>query len=68
MVYLGTILASGLFARLFCSGQLLGASGVNYAVITMSLFLFPSGQFSVSDIWEWQHGRRGRATVPAIAG
>jgi membrane associated rhomboid family serine protease len=41
-LYLGTILTLGLFARLFCNGYLVGASGAIFAVIAASVLLMPS--------------------------
>lgn len=40
--YFGTVVALGLFARLFCGGYLLGASGAIFAVIAMCVILMPS--------------------------
>ncbi len=41
LLYFGTILAMGVFARLFCNGYLVGASGGIFAVIAVFLFLMP---------------------------
>lgn len=42
IAYLGTALALGIFARLFCPGPLIGASGAIFAVIAIALLLLPS--------------------------
>ena len=42
LLYFGTIVALGLFARIFCSGYLLGASGAIYAVIAACVLLMPA--------------------------
>ncbi|HLJ12503.1 MAG TPA: rhomboid family intramembrane serine protease [Planctomycetaceae bacterium] len=42
LAYVGSAVALGLFARLFCPGPLIGASGAIFAVIAMALMLFPS--------------------------
>jgi membrane associated rhomboid family serine protease len=41
--YLGSAVCLGLFARLFSTGGLIGASGAIFAVIAMALLLLPSG-------------------------
>jgi membrane associated rhomboid family serine protease len=48
LVYLGTVLAMGLFARLFCPGPLLGASGAIFAVVAIALMLFPSALIEIA--------------------
>lgn len=41
LLYFGTILTLGLFARIFCSGYLVGASGGIFAVIAACILLMP---------------------------
>jgi len=41
LAYLGAIVALGIFARLFLSGRLVGASGAVFSVIIMALILLP---------------------------
>jgi membrane associated rhomboid family serine protease len=48
VVCFGTALALGVFAWLFCSGRLVGASGVVFAVIAIALMLFPSALIEVA--------------------
>lgn len=48
IVYLGSVLAMGLFAWLFCSGRMVGASGVIFAIIAMALMLFPSALIEIA--------------------
>ena len=45
--YLGTVVALGLFAKLFLSSQLAGASGAIFAVIAMALLLMPAAILEV---------------------
>lgn len=45
--YLGSALCLGLFARIFASGPLIGASGAIFAVIAMGLLLLPSAIIEV---------------------
>jgi membrane associated rhomboid family serine protease len=40
--YLGTVILLGVFARLFCGGPLIGASGAIFAVIAIGCLLMPS--------------------------
>lgn len=40
--YMGTVVALGLFAKLFLNSEMAGASGAIFAVITMSLLLMPA--------------------------
>lgn len=42
IVYLGTVLAMGIFCRVFLNGYMLGASGAIFAVIAMATLLLPS--------------------------
>jgi len=42
LLYLGTIVALGVFVRLFCGGGLAGASGAIFAVIAACALLMPS--------------------------
>lgn len=42
LAYLGSAVTLGLFARLFCGGHLLGASGAIFAVIAIALLLMPA--------------------------
>lgn len=46
-VYLGTVLALGLFARMFCPGPLIGASGAIFAVIAVGCLLLPSALIEI---------------------
>jgi membrane associated rhomboid family serine protease len=48
VVYIGTVLAMGIFARLFCYGHFLGASGAIFAVIAIALLLFPSALMDIA--------------------
>lgn len=48
LAYLGSALLLGLFARLFSSGHLIGASGAIFAVIAIALMLLPS---AIIEIW-----------------
>lgn len=41
-LFIGTAAALGVFARLFCNGYLLGASGAIYGVIAAFVLLMPS--------------------------
>jgi membrane associated rhomboid family serine protease len=47
LAYLGTIVFLGLFARLFSSGPLLGASGAIFAVLLIFCMLMPSAVVQV---------------------
>lgn len=46
--FLGSALFLGLFARLFCSGLLIGASGAIFSVIAIACLLLPS---AIIEIW-----------------
>ena len=48
--YLGTLLLLGLFARLFLSSPIAGASGAIFAIIVMSLMLMPAARLLVAYI------------------
>ena len=48
VVYLVTVVAMGVFARVFCAGNLLGASGAIFAVIAIALMLFPSAIIDIA--------------------
>jgi membrane associated rhomboid family serine protease len=41
-LYLGTLLTLGVFARLFCTGYLVGASGAIFGVVAACVLLMPS--------------------------
>lgn len=45
--YLGAAMTLGLFARLFCSGWLIGASGAIFSVIAIAIMLLPSAIVSI---------------------
>jgi membrane associated rhomboid family serine protease len=42
LVYMGSVVFLGVFARLFCGGPLIGASGAIFAVIAIGCLLMPS--------------------------
>lgn len=46
--YLGAAVTLGLFARLFCYGYLIGASGAIFAMIAVCLMLLPSAMVEVA--------------------
>jgi membrane associated rhomboid family serine protease len=46
--YLGAVVALGLFARLFCTGCLIGASGAIFAMIAVAIMLLPSAMVEVA--------------------
>ncbi len=48
LAYLGTIVALGVFARLFASGPLLGSSGAIFAVLLIFLMLMPRAVVTVA--------------------
>jgi membrane associated rhomboid family serine protease len=48
LAYLGSALCLGLFARLFCTGPLIGASGAIFSVIAIAGLLLPS---AIIEIW-----------------
>ncbi len=48
LAYLGSAICLGLFARLFCSGALIGASGAIFSVIAIACLLLPS---AIIEIW-----------------
>jgi membrane associated rhomboid family serine protease len=48
VTYFGTVLAMGIFARLFCYGNLQGASGAIFSIIAVALLLFPSALIEVA--------------------
>ncbi len=48
LAYLGSIVALGLFAKLFLGAALMGASGAVFAVITIALILMPSALLEVA--------------------
>ena len=48
MVYLGSLLTIGLFARLFLPVGLVGASGAIFAVITVALILMPAASVEIA--------------------
>lgn len=48
IVYFSTVLAMGLFSRLCCGGNVLGASGAIFAVIAIALMLFPSARMDIA--------------------
>ncbi len=45
--YFTSAIALGVFARLFCSGYLMGSSGAIFAVIAMAVLLMPSSSIDV---------------------
>lgn len=47
LAYLGTVVALGLFARLFLGSHLVGSSGALFAVITIALMLMPASVLRV---------------------
>lgn len=47
LAYLGSALTLGVFARLFCPGPLIGASGAIFAVIAIALLLMPSALIEI---------------------
>ncbi|MDB5389220.1 MAG: rhomboid-like rane protein [Planctomycetaceae bacterium] len=48
LAYLGSAMALGLFAWLFVSGSLMGASGAIFSVIAIAMLLLPS---AILDVW-----------------
>lgn len=48
LVYLGTILLLGLFAKLFLNVAVAGASGAIFAVIVMALILMPAARLAIA--------------------
>lgn len=48
LAYLGSAIALGLLARLFCSGPLIGASGAIFAIVAVACLLLPS---AIIEIW-----------------
>ena len=47
LVYLATVLALGIFARLLCGGYLMGSSGAIFAIVAVFLFLMPASWIDV---------------------
>lgn len=47
LTYLGTAVALGMFAWLFCGGGLIGASGAIFAIIAVALMLMPAALIEV---------------------
>src|SRR5262245_50840844 len=47
LLYFGTLVALGLFGRLFCNGYMVGASGAVFAVIAACVLLMPASVVEV---------------------
>jgi membrane associated rhomboid family serine protease len=48
LTYFGTVITLGLLARLFFFGQVLGASGAIFAVMTLAAMLMPSARLKMA--------------------
>jgi membrane associated rhomboid family serine protease len=47
LAYLGSVTILGIFARLFCTGYMIGASGAIFSMIAVALILLPSAIIEV---------------------